>query len=165
MWSRSISQLMKWRWAPCLGLVLGSLAFVGLAIAVIPEHLGAEPAPSERHFVVSLPPATAAEAPRAPVPQQHAAIADPKPVEVIAHVEAATPVEAVSPPAVATPVEAVSPPEPVNPPEAVSPVEAVKPVKAARRVRSPRPKVRQVVRRRRKPGAVAASRPGEGASE
>jgi len=36
-----VTRLFEWRWAPCVGLVLGSLAFVVLAIALIPDRLGA----------------------------------------------------------------------------------------------------------------------------
>jgi hypothetical protein len=43
----SISELLGRRWAPFAGLALGSLAFVALTIALIPDHLGALAVPSE----------------------------------------------------------------------------------------------------------------------
>jgi hypothetical protein len=55
----SISQLLKWRWAPCVGLVLGSLSFVVLALAFIPDHLGAVVAPSENRLAAAPMEATA----------------------------------------------------------------------------------------------------------
>jgi len=36
----SILRVIGWRWTPCLALVMGSLAFVALAFAVIPERIG-----------------------------------------------------------------------------------------------------------------------------
>jgi len=35
-----IQRVVHWRWAPCVGLVIGSLAFVVLAVAIIPRDLG-----------------------------------------------------------------------------------------------------------------------------
>ncbi|HEX2876242.1 MAG TPA: hypothetical protein VHP33_33550 [Polyangiaceae bacterium] len=32
--------VLKWRWAPCAALVLGSLSFVGFALLAIPDHIG-----------------------------------------------------------------------------------------------------------------------------
>lgn len=37
----SVTRFFQWRWAPCVGLVLGALAFITLAVAFIPEQLGA----------------------------------------------------------------------------------------------------------------------------
>lgn len=38
-----VSDFFDWRWAPCVGLTAGSLAFVGLAILLIPAQFGAAP--------------------------------------------------------------------------------------------------------------------------
>jgi hypothetical protein len=35
-----IQRVVRWRWAPCVGLVGGSLVFVVLAVALIPRELG-----------------------------------------------------------------------------------------------------------------------------
>jgi hypothetical protein len=43
----SISELLGRRWAPFAGLALGSLAFVALTIALIPDQLGAPAVGSE----------------------------------------------------------------------------------------------------------------------
>jgi len=40
---RLVSDFFDWRWAPCVGLTGGSLAFVALALLFIPTHLGGEP--------------------------------------------------------------------------------------------------------------------------
>jgi hypothetical protein len=39
-----ISDFLDWRWAPSVGLTAGSLAFVGLALLLIPTELGSAPA-------------------------------------------------------------------------------------------------------------------------
>lgn len=36
-----IPKVMTWRWAPCAALVLGSISFVGFALLVIPDRIGA----------------------------------------------------------------------------------------------------------------------------
>ena len=36
----SIVRVLGWRWTPCVALVMGSLAFVALAFAIIPERIG-----------------------------------------------------------------------------------------------------------------------------
>lgn len=38
-----VSDFFDWRWAPCVGLTGGSLAFVALALLVIPTRVGGEP--------------------------------------------------------------------------------------------------------------------------
>ena len=38
-----VSDFFDWRWAPCVGLTAGSLAFVALALLFIPKRLGGEP--------------------------------------------------------------------------------------------------------------------------
>ena len=38
-----VSDFFDWRWAPCVGLTAGSLAFVALALLLIPTHFGGEP--------------------------------------------------------------------------------------------------------------------------
>src|ERR1041384_1656562 len=38
-----VNDFIQWRWAPCVGLTGGSLAFVALALLVIPTDLGGEP--------------------------------------------------------------------------------------------------------------------------
>jgi hypothetical protein len=38
-----VSDFFEWRWAPCVGLTAGSLAFVALALVLIPTQLGGEP--------------------------------------------------------------------------------------------------------------------------
>src|SRR5687767_11364854 len=35
-----MSELIHWRWAPCLALVGGALLYVGLVLAVVPSELG-----------------------------------------------------------------------------------------------------------------------------
>jgi len=35
-----VSEFLEWRWAPCVGLTAGSLAFVALAILLIPTRFG-----------------------------------------------------------------------------------------------------------------------------
>lgn len=37
-----VNDFIQWRWAPCVGLTAGSLAFVVLALLVIPTHVGGE---------------------------------------------------------------------------------------------------------------------------
>ena len=37
-----VSDFFEWRWAPCIGLTAGSLAFVALALLFIPTRLGGE---------------------------------------------------------------------------------------------------------------------------
>ena len=44
MRAASILALARWRWAPCVALVVGSLGFVLLAFAIIPDHIGTLPA-------------------------------------------------------------------------------------------------------------------------
>jgi hypothetical protein len=38
-----VSDFFEWRWAPCVGLTAASLAFVALALLLIPSHIGGEP--------------------------------------------------------------------------------------------------------------------------
>jgi hypothetical protein len=38
-----VSDFFEWRWAPCVGLTAGSLAFVALALVLIPTRFGGEP--------------------------------------------------------------------------------------------------------------------------
>ena len=38
-----VSDFFQWRWAPCVGLTAGSLAFVALALILIPTRFGGEP--------------------------------------------------------------------------------------------------------------------------
>jgi len=38
-----VSDFFEWRWAPCVGLTTGSLAFVALALLLIPTRFGGEP--------------------------------------------------------------------------------------------------------------------------
>jgi len=38
-----VSDFFDWRWAPCVGLTAGSLAFVALALLLIPTRFGGEP--------------------------------------------------------------------------------------------------------------------------
>jgi len=38
-----VSDFLAWRWAPCVGLTAGSLAFVALALLLIPTSFGGEP--------------------------------------------------------------------------------------------------------------------------
>jgi hypothetical protein len=38
-----VSDFFEWRWAPCVGLTTGSLAFVVLALLLIPTRFGGEP--------------------------------------------------------------------------------------------------------------------------
>ena len=45
MRAASIMALVRWRWAPCVALVAGSLGFVALAFAIIPDHIGTVPVP------------------------------------------------------------------------------------------------------------------------
>ena len=40
-----VRDFFDWRWAPCVGLTAGSLAFVALALLLIPTRFGAEPRP------------------------------------------------------------------------------------------------------------------------
>jgi hypothetical protein len=53
--------LFGWRWAPCVGLTLGSLAFVAFSVLLIPAQFGAAPRPvaeaPERSFDRTSPPA------------------------------------------------------------------------------------------------------------
>jgi hypothetical protein len=35
-----VERVVRWRWAPCVGLVGGSLVFVAVAMAIIPHELG-----------------------------------------------------------------------------------------------------------------------------
>jgi len=51
------SQLLEWRWAPCAGLVLGSGAFVVLAVALIPDHFAEVSAPGAAQLTLPAPPA------------------------------------------------------------------------------------------------------------
>src|SRR6478609_8885356 len=41
---RLVRDFFEWRWAPCVGLTAGSLAFVALALLLIPTRIGREPA-------------------------------------------------------------------------------------------------------------------------
>jgi len=38
-----LNDFFDWRWAPCVGLTAGSLAFVALALLLIPTRFGGEP--------------------------------------------------------------------------------------------------------------------------
>jgi len=38
-----VSDFFAWRWAPCVGLTAGSLAFVALSLLLIPTSFGGEP--------------------------------------------------------------------------------------------------------------------------
>lgn len=38
-----VTDFFEWRWAPCVGLTAGSLAFVGFAVLLIPTRIGGEP--------------------------------------------------------------------------------------------------------------------------
>jgi hypothetical protein len=38
-----VSDFFEWRWAPCVGLTAGSLAFVAFALLLIPTRFGGEP--------------------------------------------------------------------------------------------------------------------------
>jgi hypothetical protein len=53
--------LFGWRWAPCVGLTLGSLAFVAFSVLLIPAQFGSAPGPvaeaPERSFDRPSPPA------------------------------------------------------------------------------------------------------------
>ena len=40
-----ISEFLRWRWAPCVGLTTGSLAFVAISLLLIPTQFSAPPAP------------------------------------------------------------------------------------------------------------------------
>lgn len=42
-----ISDFVKWRWSPCVGLTAGSLTFVALALLLIPTQFDAAPGGSE----------------------------------------------------------------------------------------------------------------------
>jgi hypothetical protein len=41
---RLISEFIEWRWAPCVGLTAGSLAFVALSLLLIPTQIESTPA-------------------------------------------------------------------------------------------------------------------------
>lgn len=43
-----VSDFVQWRWAPCVGLTGGSLAFVALALLLIPTRFGGEPREVDR---------------------------------------------------------------------------------------------------------------------
>ncbi len=45
MRSIGTSQLLSWRWAPCVALVLGASCFAAFAMLVIPDHIGTAPTP------------------------------------------------------------------------------------------------------------------------
>ncbi|HYQ45954.1 MAG TPA: hypothetical protein VER11_28485 [Polyangiaceae bacterium] len=38
-----VTDFFEWRWAPCIGLTAGSLAFVAFAVLLIPTRIGGEP--------------------------------------------------------------------------------------------------------------------------
>ena len=40
---RLISECIEWRWAPCVGLTAGSLAFVALSLLLIPKQIESAP--------------------------------------------------------------------------------------------------------------------------
>ena len=40
MWEKGLPQVLTWRWAPCLALVLGSVSFVAFALVAIPDRIG-----------------------------------------------------------------------------------------------------------------------------
>ena len=42
-----VSDFFEWRWAPCVGLTLGSLGFVALALLLIPTQFDGAPASSQ----------------------------------------------------------------------------------------------------------------------
>ncbi len=117
MRSRALSQFLAWRWAPFAGLVAGSLAFIALALLLIPDHLGSEPSPLAVH--PARPPEPAA--PREPTPASPQPVAfraaQPKPFARPAAPAAPTP-------AAPTPAAAPAPNE-APAPEAREPIDAV----------------------------------------
>lgn len=42
-----VSEFIEWRWAPCVGLTAGSLAFVALSLLLIPAQIESTPALAE----------------------------------------------------------------------------------------------------------------------
>jgi hypothetical protein len=99
MRSRTLSQLLEWRWAPCAALVLGSLTFVALALLLIPDHLGAAPSPADDHGAL-IPVEAPVERDRTPARAQAFPIADtpriPRPAPIAAPI--AAPVATDAPP-------------------------------------------------------------------
>jgi len=51
-----VSDFFEWRWAPCVGLTAGSLAFVALALLLIPTRVGEPRAASTLSSFDSPPP-------------------------------------------------------------------------------------------------------------
>jgi len=41
--ARIVRHFLEWRWAPCVALTAGALAYVGLAVLLIPSELGSGP--------------------------------------------------------------------------------------------------------------------------
>jgi hypothetical protein len=60
-----VSEFFEWRWAPCVGLTAGSLAFVALALLLIPTQFDGAPASSS---LASVSPAF--DRPESPAPQR-----------------------------------------------------------------------------------------------
>jgi len=48
MREKGLPQVLTWRWAPCLALVLGSFSFVAFALVAIPDRIGHVDAESTR---------------------------------------------------------------------------------------------------------------------
>ena len=51
-----VNDFFEWRWAPCVGLTAGSLAFVVLALLLIPARVG-EPRAASMPYAFDSPPA------------------------------------------------------------------------------------------------------------
>lgn len=109
-----LSSLLEWRWAPSVALVAGSLSFVALALALVPDHLGTAPAaalefgsaPSQvRVSSNSLVPSEPAVQKRVPIP-----VEVPAPRAQVAPIEVPRP-EPIEPP-VAQPAEVPVPETP-----------------------------------------------------
>src|SRR5262245_2593337 len=49
-----IVRIVRWRWTPCVALVLGSLAFVLAAFAIIPERIGGISVQSQRRVAFDV---------------------------------------------------------------------------------------------------------------
>jgi len=139
MRSRFLSQLLEWRWAPCAGLVLGSGAFVVLAVALIPEHFAevsapsaqqltspAEPAQRSAPAMAAVPePAEASDTSGAPSPsERHARRRQHRTLAASAPSTTSDPVPSFFPEA---PPEALPPPLPDTPPPPEPPTPAANP--------------------------------------
>ena len=59
-----VSDFLEWRWAPCVGLTAGSLAFVALALLLIPTQFDAAPSTPSSDSLASLDRPSAPAAPR-----------------------------------------------------------------------------------------------------